>query len=274
MPSRLLLYLRLIHLCGLIASINPIQAWAQATNAEHYLLALPDSEQLASIDTLMVHGDFVDIRISPSDGNSRILWTAQFRPEENRDSDLARIEAPILGPTLSVSESKLIIRAESDQYRYSLDIQLPALQQYQLRIYGEGYIETVGIEGELTAWSSRGHIDVREQAGRVSLTAMDGVARVQFLDDALLGSSAITMNYGVEKDSTLNIALPESARSTIRVQTSSAIYSDIPSLKSELPAAVKVDFSDYLEIKLNGGGPTLILRNLNGDVRLLRALPN
>lgn len=273
MIFRLLVSFRIASVALVLVALTPMQSSAQVSLPEHYPLALPGPLQLESLDTLKVYGDFLDIRISPTKGPSQILWAAQALPQTSVVTNLTTIEAPVLSPSLSVSESQLIIRAESEVTRYYLDIQLPESWQYQLRVYGAGDINTIGVIGKLTAWSSRGNINVLEQAGPVSLTAMDGVVRVQLLESALSGSSAITMNYGVTSNSALNIALPETARATIRVQAYGGLSSDIPSFQNERPNRVEHDYSDYLEMKLNGGGGDLTLRNLKGDVNILRALP-
>lgn len=272
MPSRSAQSLCYAVLCLLLTALAPAQAWAQENNPVYYPLALPGPAQLASLDTLMVYGDFLDIRISPSEDAAQILWAAQPLPHTDPAGSLPLIESEILSPTLNITDSRLIIRAESTHTHYSLNIALPATWRYQLRVYGAGDIETIGINGNLTAWSTGGNITVREQAGRVSLTAMDGVVRAQLLEGALTGSSAITMSHGVADDDTLIVALPDNARATIRVRARGTLSSDIPSLQNEQASAVEFDFSQYLEMKLNGGGAALTLRNLQGDVQLLRAL--
>ena len=273
MPLRLTRCLCYLIMCLLLATLAPLQTWAQENSLVYYPLTLPGPAQLDNLDTLMVYGDFIDIRISPSNDAAQILWAAQELPQTDSAGGLVPVESEILSPSLNIANSALIIRAQSERSRYSLNIALPATWHYQLRVYGAGDIEATGISGDLTAWSARGHITVLEQAGRVSLTAMDGVARAQLLEGAFTGSSAITMNHGVADNDTLVVALPESTRATIRIQARGALNSDIPSLQNEQASVVESDLSQYLEMKLNGGGAALTLRNLQGDVQVLRALP-
>lgn len=272
MPRLLLQRLRYPSVCLLFITLVPLFSWAQENRPDYYPLVLPEPELLGSLDTLMVSGDFLNIRIRPSSGAAQILWAAQPLPQASPANGLQRIESVALSPALSISESQLIVRTESIHTRYSLDIQLPASWQYKLRVYGAGDIDTLGISGELTAWSSRGDITVLEQAGRVSLTAMDGLAKVQLLEGALTGSSAITMSYGEANNNALTVSLPENANSTIRVQARGSLESNIPSLQNERATAIEHDLNQFLEMRLNGGGAALILRNLQGDVHLLRTL--
>lgn len=240
---------------------------AQTLNGTPYPLLLPDTSQLEALSSVKVYGDFTDIRVRPSAELSAATWTVQPINPDVQSSTLINGLVVNSGPVVAVSDGALVIRANSDVLRYALDLTLPAHWTFQLQIYGAGNMDIRGVAGALTAWSARGDINVLEHSGSLSLTAMDGEVDVQFVGDALAGTSAITMNHGVIGRNTLQVALPETFRATLQVQAGNKLRSNVPALKNVWSVA-PVATGANADAELNGGGAVLTLRNLNGDIQI------
>lgn len=259
-PDRLLSTPRLIGLILLLSIIPDVSA--QTANGTPNPLALPSAPQMEALSSVKVYGDFVDVSLRPLSGQPAATWTAHPINMDVQNNTVVNSS-----PTWTMNDGALVIRANSDVLRYSLELTLPAHWTFQLQVYGAGNMDIRGLTGALTAWSARGDISVLEHSGSLSVTAMDGEVSVQFVGDALAGTSAITMNHGVIGRNTLYVALPETLRTTLRAQAGSVLRSNIPALQSALSVS-SGDTGAYPDAKLNGGGAVLTLRNLNGDIQI------
>jgi hypothetical protein len=215
--------------------------------------AAADSGTWDGLDTeyvriIRVYADFADVDVQATDGEFRGAW--------NRLDD----GDPTLEPAAVVNGRQLLVRAQGIDGRYRMTLHVPREWEQFVQVYRRGRIQIDGAGGAVTAWSAGGDVYLGAQNGSFSVTAMDGNARVEFVGAALVAPSAVSAHVPTLGTRGVTLSIPSGLATTIRAAASGDLRSDF------------VDFArndgGFAVAEVNGGGPTITLRNLNGDVEV------
>jgi hypothetical protein len=237
-----------------------------ATLAHADELAIDGVEKVRS---LRLSADFADVELRATDGGFRGSWHAESlgEPRENQDAGIPVL--PAAAPITLVNDGQLLVRAQNASYRYHLEFDIPRGWGVTVQIYRHGNVWIAGMEGAVSAWSAGGDVNVLQQTGAFSITAMDGSAAVDFVGNTLESASAISAHVPTLKERGIKLTIPPGLAAEFRISTTGRIHTDLPPLLHGLKQANAKGGLNPLSVMLNGGGPSISLRNVNGDVEIL-----
>jgi DUF4097 and DUF4098 domain-containing protein YvlB len=121
-----------------------------------------------------------------------------------------------------------------------------------------GRIRVEGIDGELTLRTVNGQISAQDVSGNVTTQTTNGAIKVELHSLAEGSSTNLRTNNGSVK-----LTIPGNTAANINAKTSNgSVHSDIPLSSSSKTSRRRVSG------EINGGGPTIDLRTVNGSIRI------
>lgn len=240
---------------------------------------------------LVVDNLFGEIRVSAGDSGrivARIRETIRARDEARADA--AEREVSVV-PSQRGGEIDLFVdgpfRDEDDRstwrqhedpgytVRYDFEIEVPPSTDLDLRTVTDGDVDVAGVGGGFRLGNVNGSVRLIGADGAGSINTVNGGIEVVFVAAPSGDSDFETVNGSIE------IGVPEGTGAQLRLKST---YGD---LSSDFPfelvptAEVIEDTTEggrkrfrvggFSVARIGGGGPTLEMETLNGDVRIVRA---
>ncbi|MEM9333587.1 MAG: DUF4097 family beta strand repeat-containing protein [Pseudomonadota bacterium] len=213
-------------------------------------------------DQLRITVSTATIELEPGDDNFvRINYDCVAPEPEPGPDGLRVVKRAGIDPNLSRSSDKIEIRFREEGGDCRLRIKAPPTLATRLRIDQAGWIRIRDWRAPLSAWSAAGDVEVVNQQGPFSITAMSGDASIEYTGKVLETDSAITAASG-----TIALALPKQPSVSIRAR---AKWGDVMT-DLDVVFADQVNATGAWSVtELGDGGPMITLRNLNEDIRIL-----
>ncbi len=242
-----------------LATLGLIGLSAASMAEELDVRAFPERDEfILKVTTAMVE-------LEPgNDDFVRVAYDCAAPPAKESEDGLRVVKKAGAVPNLSRSSNRIEVRLSEEVGDCRVRVTAPPSLATRLRIEGAGRIRVRDWQGSLTAWSAAGDVEVLNQKGPFSLTAMSGDATLEFTGTELAVDSAVTAANG-----TVTVALPGNPPAAIRAR---AKWGNI---RTDLDVSFydEADANGVWSVtELNGGGPLITLRNLNEDIELLERL--
>jgi len=208
--------------------------------------------------------------IIDSKSSSNQNRTSPFGPPDG----LRRIDSNATGLTVEEENNVMTVTARNFSRSGDLEIQVPVKTNLNLRTMNGGEIVVDGVEGEIEATHMNGAVSLNNVAGSVVAHSMNG--RV------MVGLREITPNKSMSFTSMngdVDITLPPATKANLKMRTDNGeIRSDFEiQLRPISPPTVedsrnrgagnlRIQTGKTTNGTINGGGPDVDLRTLNGNV--------
>ncbi len=226
-------------------------------------------ESVTERDSLILSAWNANIDVRSSDTDTLTIDYDCVPPdsatEAPREDGLRVVRRAGVRPELTRNDDRIIFRAREESGDCRMTVTAPTSISLDLRINNAGRVTIEDWLGAVTAWSAAGDVDVTNQRGPFSITAMSGDATVEYSGETLASVSAVTVASG-----TLRLALPAQPPLTLRAK---ARWGDVLTDLDVNFIEEAQDDAFWSVTELGDGGPVVTLRNLNSDIVITKTLP-
>jgi len=156
-------------------------------------------------------------------------------------------------------------------------VKVPAgLTSLQLGAVNDGGISVSGISGALEINNVNGPISVKDAVGSVVANTVNGAVTVNFKTvDAKAPMAFSTLNGNVD------VTFPADIKTSVKLKTDrGGVFTDYEvaidksqpaTKKTEENHMYKLSIDEWVYGKINGGGPEVMMKTMNGDIYIRKA---
>jgi hypothetical protein len=257
-------------LAGLVLAVVP--ARGQDAGSDRLVVNFSDPSRPGLLKVSLVNGG---VSVRSHTGKEIIIESRSFgrnrRPSTTRDG-LRRIDANMTGFSIEEENNVMTVSSQGNDAG-NLSIQVPARTNLSLRTVNGGNIVIEDVEGEIEVSNTNGSVLLNNVAGSVVAHATNGRIVASLRDitpDKPMSFSSMNAN--------VDVTLPSTAKANLKMRTDNGeTYTDfdIQLRPGSLSAAedtrnrggrFRIVTERTINGTINGGGPDLDLRTLNGNI--------
>ncbi len=244
---------------------------AQETTGDRVVVPARNSSRPRQVNATTLNGS---ITVKTYNGKDVIVETAGGRRADRESGGMRRIDAP---RGLDVTEEDNVITVRlNPPAQGSLVITVPPDTSLKIKS-NQGAVTAEGVRGEVEAKSLNGAINLTNISGAVVADTLNGALNIK-LDrvDPAKPMSFSTLNGAID------VTLPADTKANLKMRTDHGeIYSDFEikltggsqDVQTRRPgdskdAQFRVRFDRTMFGTINGGGPELSFRTLNGTINI------
>lgn len=253
---------------------------SQTKSGERLSVPLSDPSRPAFLKVGLISGG---ITVKGYSGKE-VVVEEKIRAEDEQESEPERTEKtrglhriPNTSSGLTVEEDDNVVSVgegfRGGSRTVDLTIEVPTNTSMKLSSINDGEIEVSHIRGDLEISNTNGSIKVSDVSGSAVLDALNGNITVSFAGvnpEKSMSFSSLNGN--------IDITFPSALRATVRMKTEQGeIYSDFDIKMERAPAKIednakgkrgryRVTLEKMMTGTINGGGPEIQFKNLNGDI--------
>jgi len=219
-----------------------------------------------SIKVVSYEGKDVIINVSNPDGKDNGESEKSTKDGMRRISSSGSYE-------VTAKESDNTITVNSNNPMKTLDLSLKIPQDVKLKAgtINGGDIEVENVKGELEVSNVNGEIKLTNVSGSVVANTVNGDVTATFLSvDPKAPMAFSTLNGDVR------VTLPADTKANLKLKSDNGeIYSDFDididktqpkTSKTNEPGMYKIKRDGWVQGKINGGGPEMLMKNMQGDI--------
>lgn len=260
----------MIGLLIVLLSIGSISA--QAEKSESISIPLSEPGKAGKLKIGLLYGS---ITVAAHQGKEVIVETRskqKSKPAKMKDG-MRRIGDVSLEFSVEEYNNKVTVRSKSQNKRVDFMIKVPENFALDLRATNNGNIEVEGVNGEMEISNLNGAITLRNIGGSVIADALNKDIVVSFTKGYEKSPMAFTSLNG-----DLDIRFPSNLAANIKAKTDQGeIYTDYEMKmtrdvskdeKKSSSGVYKVTVDKWVTGTINGGGPELLFKTMNGDIMI------
>ncbi|MEL6216193.1 MAG: hypothetical protein AAFQ99_11030, partial [Pseudomonadota bacterium] len=176
---------------------------------------------------------------------------------------------------VSATEEDNYVEVSSDWRVSTVEIvaRVPNTAALELRNINDGTIVVEGVSGEMNLRNINGSITVTDAASAIIAESINEDIRIGFTSLADVSASSLTSVEG-----NLKVSLPDRSKAQLHIDTargeiSSAFEVDVvpsqPSVsRTDEGGEIEISVENVIVANINGGGPVIRLKTLNGDIQI------
>ena len=231
--------------------------------------------------SLKVHLVTGSIKVSGYDGKDVIINVSQRKNDDEEqqapENGMKRISAP-KGYEVTAKEADNNITVNTGNPSKAVDLELKIPQDVKLKVgtVNDGDVVVENVKGELEVNNVNDKIELTNISGSVVANTVNGDVNVTFTAvDPKASMAFSTLNGDVK------VTLPADTKANIKAKSDNGdVYSDFDIDVDKTPAKVdkttepgmyKIKKDDWISGKINGGGPEMMLKNMQGDIYIKKA---
>jgi hypothetical protein len=259
----------LVPACLLIGSTS----YAQSGSTEQLTVPLSSPGKQYSLKVHLVTGS---IKVVGYDGKEIIInVTTRGGDEEGSktpENGMKRISSPG-GYEVTAKEADNTVTVNTGNPSKALDLELKIPQDVKLKIgtVNDGEVRVENVKGELEVNNVNDKITLTNISGSVVANTVNGDVDVTFKTiDPKAPMAFSTLNGDV------NVTLPADTKANLKLKSDNGdVFSDFdididktPSKtdKTTEPGMYKIKKDDWVYGKINGGGPEMMMKNMQGNI--------
>jgi DUF4097 and DUF4098 domain-containing protein YvlB len=251
----------------------PQPSLAQPGKAERYTVPLTDPSRPVRLRVSLLMGS-----ISVEAYNGKEVVIESLAREARRDAAPGKEgmhRVPMAGADMNIEERNNVVTVETESLKSSVDlrIQVPVQTSVRLETFQNGEIRITGVRGDHELSNTNGGIEARQVSGSVVAHTVNGRVLVTFANvapDKAMGFS--TLNGAID------VTLPASTRANLRIESMNGdVFTDFdvatrqPVSKERPGGGHRINVERGVFGSINGGGPELQFKTLNGNIHLRRS---
>jgi hypothetical protein len=257
--------------------------WAQDSVKEQLVVPLSNPGKPGSLEVGLLNGS---IRVIGYEGKEVVIdAVARAGKKRNSDDDEAK---PAPGGMRKISSGQSFeltaeernnrVEVNSDSWKRSVDLTIKVPRQFSLKLstVNHGDIEVENVSGQIEVNNVNGSIELRNVSGSAVANTVNGKLIATFREiapDAPMAFS--TLNGAVD------VTFPGNAKMSTKMKSERGeIYSDFDMVveksqpkvdHSSKTGTYRISIEDWVQGKINGGGPQVLMKNMNGNIYLRKA---
>ncbi len=262
-----------IKLLLIVILVLPMLTNAQEESVELFSVPLSNPgnsgklivQQLSgSIDVIAYEGN--EVIVKASFGNKK-----EHYKDKSEKPGLKKIENSSL--KISAEEKNNVVQIINEQWNKAtnLEIKVPSNFSLKLGTVNKGNITVNGVKGELEISNVNGEITLTGVSGSASADTVNGDIKVNFLSVTDGASMAFSSMNG-----DLEVTFPKSVKGNLKLKSEQGdIFTDFEMAvdkqkpvvdKNSSGGSYKVKIEQWVNGKINGGGPEMLFKTFNGDI--------
>ena len=261
-----------------MVSSGPLQA--QSTSKEEQLsVPLSEPGKPFKVSAHVLHGS---IKVVAYEGKEVVIDVYGDSSRKHNDEDAApggmhRIGGGS-GLNVTAEERNNNIEINGGLSRLSgIVIKVPAgISSLQLGAVNDGSITVTGISGAMEINNVNGPVTVKDAVGSVVANTVNGAVMVNFKSvDAKAPMAFSTLNGNVD------VTFPADMKTNLKLKTDrGSVFTDYEfavdksqptTKKTEENHMYKLSIDEWVYGKINGGGPEVMMKTMNGDIYIRKA---
>ncbi|MBS1604948.1 MAG: DUF4097 family beta strand repeat protein [Bacteroidetes bacterium] len=267
-----------IGFCLLLVSSGPLSAQS-ASKEEQLAVPLSEPGKPFKLSANVLYGS---IKVVAYEGKEVVIDVFGDSSRKHRDEDAApggmhRIGGGS-GLNVTAEERNNNIEINGGLSKLSaIIVKVPAgLSSLQLGAVNDGSITVTGISAAMEINNVNGPVTVKDAAGSVVANTVNGAVTVSFKSvDAKAPMAFSTLNGNVD------VTFPADMKTSLKLKTDrGGVFTDYevsidksqPAMKkTEENHMYKLSIDDWVYGKINGGGPEVMMKTMNGDIYIRKA---
>ncbi len=216
------------------------------------------------------------IHVEAYEGNEVVI-KASFGSEKNHYRDnvdkngMKRISNTSLA--ISAEEKDNVVQVINEQWNKvtNLEVKVPKNFSLKLSTVNNGNISVKGVNGEMEISNVNGEITLKGVSGSASTDTVNGDIKIDFesiTKDANMAFSSLNGDVAITFPSSLKADIKaKSDMGDIFTDFDMQVSSNKPEVnKNTSSGAYKVKIEQWVNGKINGGGPEMLFKTFNGDI--------
>lgn len=267
---------RNVFTCLLVAfQLLSVEAWAQEASAQDSdQIAVPLSEpgKPGRLNVQSLHGG---IRVEGYNGKEVVVrYTAESGRKKEKpqmENGMRRISDNNVGLEIREEKNEVDIKVSSWMKKADLVILVPRNFSLNLRTVNDGLIEVKEVQGEMDISNVNGSVVLQNIAGAAMVNTVNGTIDVGFADKMPDAPMSFTNING-----DITIKIPAQTKFNVKAKSQFGdvftnfdmkMRQDGPQREASANGnTYKVKIENWVQGEVNGGGPELYLKSLNGAI--------
>jgi hypothetical protein len=262
----------------LLSLIIGTQVFAQSGSTEQLIVPLSSPGKSYSLKVHLVTGS---IKVTGYEGKDIIINVTPRSGDEEApraaENGMKRISATG-GYEVTAKEADNTVMVNTGNPNKALDLSLKIPQDVKLKIgtVNDGEVIVENVTGELEVNNVNDKITLTNISGSVVANTVNGDVIVTFKSVDPKASMAFSTLNG-----DINVTLPADTKANLKLKSDNGdVFSDFdididktPSKvdKTNEPGMYKIKKDDWVYGKINGGGPEMMMKNMQGDIYVKKA---
>ena len=224
-----------------------------------------------SISVEAYDGKEVIVRATISDGDGHCSDCDDRRSDNRRG--MKKISTSSLNIGAEENDNVVQIQNELWNKKTDLFIKVPKDFSLKLKTINDGDITVLGVKGEMEISNINGEITLEDVSGSVVANTTNGELKVSFNSISSDKDMAFSSFNG-----NVEITFPKSLKANVKAKSDMGdIYTDFdmtvsknePQVdKSSSSGKYKVKVEQWVRGTINGGGPEMLFKTFNGDIKI------
>ncbi|MFH1942908.1 MAG: DUF4097 family beta strand repeat-containing protein [bacterium] len=191
--------------------------------------------------------------------------------DEIRTDGLRRVASGTIQLNAQEKDNTLVVQTNSHRHTIDLDVTVPRRFNLKLKTYHSGKITVKDVTGEMEITNVNGDVILDGIKGSAVVNTIDGDIFVRFTEVTPGIPMAFTSIEGK-----IDVTFPQDLRARLKIKTDNGeIFSNyeiqmekrkIQGDRSDVTGLYKVSLEDWVQGTINGGGPELLFKSLEGNI--------
>ncbi len=247
--------------------VSSMQAFAQ----EEVVVPLTNPGQKGKLTMYLLNGSISVI----GHNSNEVIVNANTRSSRKGKTKgkygLQKIDANAVRFSVEEVDNKVRVKSKNINTTTDFEIRVPKNFSLKLNVTNNGNIYVENVKGELEVSNTNGKIDMKDVSGSVIADALNRNITVTFNEIFPNESMAFSSLNG-----NLDITFPANLKAEVKARTDNgAVYTDFEMKiidkdadieKTKKSNIYKVNVDKWTYGTINGGGPELLFKTLNGDI--------
>ena len=252
---------------------------AQSGSTETLTVPLSSPGKPYSLKVHLVSGS---IKVASYDGKDIIINVVPRNGEDEEDSKAVENGMKRISThgsyevTAKEADNNVTVNTGNPNKAIDLDLKIPQDVKLQIGTVNDGEVVVENVRGELEVNNVNDKITLTNISGSVVCNTVNGDVNVTFKTiDPKAPMAFSTLNGDV------NVTLPADTKANLKLKSDNGdVFSDFDIELDKTPAKIdkvtepglyKIKKDDWVFGKINGGGPEMMMRNMQGNIYVKKA---
>jgi DUF4097 and DUF4098 domain-containing protein YvlB len=255
-----------------LSLIFVVTATAQDSNKEQLVVPLSDPGKPYKLNVDLVTGS---IKVVGYEGKDIIIdaeTESGKRREERSEGGMRKLSAHNLSIAAQVKNNQVHVYSEQPNINVQLTLKIPkTAESIKLETVNDGDIDVSSISGEMEISNTNGGIKLSNVSGSVVANSVNGNVSATFSSiDPKAPMAFSTLNGNVD------VSFPTSLKADVRLKSEQGdVFTDFDVVvdqrkpdteKTKEGNMYRLNVKDWIYGKIGGGGPEIMMNNMNGNI--------
>lgn len=252
--------------------------FAQSTATEQISIPLTKPNEAGSLDVSLVMGT---IKVTGTKSKEVLIKSSVGEGRERTRGEangLKRIPNTNMGLTVTEQNNQVEVSTDAIHRMINLEIEVPQNFNLRLSTVNGGNLVVSNVNGNMELANVNGSILLENVSGNAVANTTNGMVKANILKwDGKSPMAFSTLNGNVD------ITLPANSKFSTKLRSDRGeVYTDFDMTREAAQAQTKtgtrndkglyrVSTADFITGKVNGGGPEILIKNMNGNIYLRKA---